>query len=179
MLCYLPTANPLTAPSRRERPTGNFASQNCRIVLAFSVENVSPSGWRLRRHTSPSPFRLMLYSHFQLKMSRPSGGGFAAILPLAFQANVVLAFSAENVSPSGWRLRRHTSPSPSLGVRASGLNCRARASPGIVGLKPQQADLLRKFLRLPPFHPGRLKLYETSGRSLHDSTKFIPNQFAC
>ena len=102
LLGYLPAANPLTAPSRRERPTGNFAKQNCRIVLAFS---------------------------------------------------------AENVSPSGWRLRRHTSPSPSLGVRASGLNCRARASPGIVGLKPQQADLLRKFFRLPPFPPGRLKLY--------------------
>ena len=102
LLGYLPAANPLTAPSLRERPPGNFAKQNCRIVLAFSVENVSPSGWRLRRHTSPSP---------------------------------------------------------SLGVRASGLNCRARASPGIVGLKPQQADLLRKFLRLPPFHPGRLKLY--------------------
>ena len=84
-------------------------------------------------------------------MSRPSGGGCAAILPLAFQADVVLAFSVENVSPSGWRLRRHTSPSPSLGVRASGLNCRARASPGIVGLKPQQADLLRKFSAFPHY----------------------------
>ena len=48
---------------------------------------------------------------------------------------------------------------PSLGVRAYGLNCRARASPGIVGLKPQQADLLRKFFRLPLSNPGRLKLY--------------------
>ena len=55
LLGYLPLANPLTSPSRRERPPGNFAKQNCRIVLAFSVENVSPSGWRLRRHTSPSP----------------------------------------------------------------------------------------------------------------------------
>ena len=55
LLGYLPLANPLTSPSRRERPTGNFAKQNCRIVLAFSAENVSPFGWRLCRHTSPSP----------------------------------------------------------------------------------------------------------------------------
>ena len=31
LLGYLPAANPLTAPSRRERPPGNFALQNCRI----------------------------------------------------------------------------------------------------------------------------------------------------
>ena len=53
---------------------------------------------------------VVLYSHFLTKMSRPPGGGCAAILPLAFQADVVLAFSVENVSPCGWRLRRHTSP---------------------------------------------------------------------
>ena len=31
LLGYLPAANPLTAPSLRERPPGNFAKQNCRI----------------------------------------------------------------------------------------------------------------------------------------------------
>ena len=31
LLGYLPAANPLTTRRRRERPTGNFASQNCRI----------------------------------------------------------------------------------------------------------------------------------------------------
>ena len=59
LLGYLPLANLLTAPSRRERPPGGgsppyfpFVFQ-ADVVLAFSVENVSPFGWRLRRHTPP------------------------------------------------------------------------------------------------------------------------------
>ena len=130
LLGYLPAANPLTAPSRRERPPANLLRK-----LSYCTRIFSRKCLALRVAASPPYFTF------------------------AFQADVVLAFSVENVSPFGWRLRRHTSPSPSLGVRASGLNCRARASPGIVGLKPQQADLLRKFFRLPPSNPGRLKLY--------------------
>ena len=84
LLGYLPAANPLTAPSRRERPPGILRSK---IVV--------------------------LYSHFQQKMSHPPGGGYAAILPLRLELpGESLAEHCGAKAPTGGFAAQILPPSP-------------------------------------------------------------------